>query len=194
MSRKQNALVAAAIAALLGGGTAGIALAQAQVGTTQGGSRQTTDTTAKSETISAHDKQFMKKAAQSNMAEVAEGRIAADKSQNPTVKAFAARMIEDHSQANDKLLQIAQELKVKLPAEPNQAQQEHLSKLRKLSAAQFDKTYDPMQVKDHQKTVHEFEQESKQVQNPALKSWVEATLPVLKEHLKLAEALPNNAG
>ena len=194
MSRKQNALVAAAIAALLGGGTAGIALAQTQVGTTQGGSRQTTDTTAKSEAISAHDKQFMRKAAQSNMAEVAEGRIAADKSQNPAVKAFAARMIEDHSQANDKLLQIAQELKVKLPAEPNQAQQKHLNKLRKLSAAQFDKTYDPMQVKDHQKTVHEFEQESKQVQNPALKSWVEATLPVLKEHLKLAETLPNNAG
>ncbi len=194
MSRKQNALIAAAIAALFGGSGAGLVLAQTQVGTTQGGSSQTTHTSAQSETVSAGDKQFMKKAARSNLAEVAEGRIAADKSQNPTVKAFAARMVEDHSQANDKLLQIAQELKVKLPAEPNGEQQKHLNELRKLSAAQFDKTYDPMQVKDHERTVHEFEQESTKVQNPALKDWVEATLPVLKEHLKLAQALPNNAG
>ena len=135
----------------------------------------------------------MKRAAQANMAEVEEGRIAAEKTRNPTVQAFAERMIQDHSQANDKLLQIAEGLNVSLPAEPSPAQQKHLMELRKLSAAQFDKTYDPMQVKDHEKTVHEFEREAKNVQNPALKQWVQDTLPVLKEHLKLAQALPNSA-
>lgn len=194
MSRKQNVLIAAAVSALLGASTAAVALAQTQVGTTQGGSEQTTPISAQSETLSSKDKQFMKRAAQDNMAEVAEGRIAAEKTQNPTVKAFAERMIEDHSQANDALLQVAQELKVKLPAEPNRTQQKHLNELRKLSAAQFDKTYDPMQLKDHEKAVHEFEREGKSVRNPALRAWVAATLPVLKEHLKLAQALPNNAG
>lgn len=188
MSTKRNALIAAAISAVLGGATCGLALAQTQAGTTVPGSRQTTND---SSAINAKDKQFMKKAAQAGIAEVEEGRIAAEKTQNPTVKAFAERMIQDHSQANDKLSQIAETLHVKLPAEPSPAQQKHLEALRKLSAAEFDKKYDPMQVKDHEKTVSEFEQESKNVQHPALKAWVEATLPVLKEHLKLAEALPN---
>lgn len=191
MSGKRNVWVAAAISAVLGSATCGLTLAQTQAGTTVPGSEQTTHN---SSAVTAQDKAFMAKAAQAGMAEVEEGRIAAEKTQNPTVKAFAERMIQDHSQAGDKLAQIAETLNVKLPAEPTPAQQKHLNELRKLSPAEFDKKYDPMQVKDHEKTVSEFKQESKNVQNPALKAWVESALPVLEEHLKLAQALPNNAG
>ena len=191
MNGKPNVWIAAAIAAVLGSAASGVVLAQTQVGTTQPGSEQTTNN---SSVVTAKDKAFMKKAAQAGMAEVEEGRIAAEKTQNPTVKAFAERMIQDHSQAGDKLAQIAQTLNVTLPAEPSPAQQKHLDELRKLSAADFDKKYDPMQVKDHERTVSEFKQEAKSVQNPALKAWVESALPVLKEHLKLAQALPSNAG
>lgn len=191
MSRKQNALIAAAISAVLGSATCGLVLAQTQAGTTVPGSEQTTNN---SSAINAKDKQFMRKAAQAGMAEVEEGRIAADKARSPEVKSFAERMVQDHSQAGDKLMQIAETLHVKLPTQPSQAQQKQLDKLRKLTAGEFDKTYDPMQVQDHKKTVHEFEQEAKNVQNPALKEWVEGALPVLKEHLKLAQALPNNRG
>jgi len=191
MSRKQNALIAVAISAVLGSATCGLVLAQTQAGTTVPGSEQTTNN---SSVINAKDKQFMRKAAQAGMAEVEEGRVAADKAQSPKVKSFAERMVQDHTQAGDKLMQIAETLHVKLPTQPSDAQQKQLAKLRKLSAGEFDKTYDPMQVQDHKETVHEFEQEAKNVQNPALKEWVEGALPVLKEHLKLAQALPNNRG
>lgn len=191
MGGKRNVLIAAAISAVLGSAACGLTLAQTQAGTTVPGSAQTTHN---SSAVTAKDKAFMRKAAQAGMAEVAEGRIAAAKTQNPAVKAFAERMIQDHTQAGDKLAQIAETLNVKLPAEPSPAQQKHLNELRKLSAAEFDKKYDPMQLKDHEKTVNEFKQEAESVQNPALKAWVESALPVLKEHLKLAQALPSNAG
>ncbi|MGH2414845.1 MAG: DUF4142 domain-containing protein, partial [Microcystaceae cyanobacterium] len=60
------------------------------------------------------------------------------------------------------------------------------ARLSKLSGATFDRELMNQMVIDHQKTVSLFEQEAQQGQDPDLKAWAAQTLPILKDHLRLA--------
>src|SRR5204863_5340942 len=94
---------------------------------------------AKSSSLSAKDKTFMKKAAKGGMMEVAMGKLAEQNGQSDDVKSFGKRMVTDHSKANDELKSIAQQKGVKLPSQkPSE----------KWSS---DKAYMNMMVKDHEK-------------------------------------------
>jgi predicted outer membrane protein len=59
---------------------------------------------------------FVDEAVWSGDKEVAMGRLALERSQNPTVRAFAQRMIHDHSRANDQLITIADNEGLSYPA------------------------------------------------------------------------------
>lgn len=65
--------------------------------------------------LSSGDRDFIMKAADGGMAEVALGRLAVSKASNSDVKAFGQRMVDDHSKANDQLMQLAQTKGVTLP-------------------------------------------------------------------------------
>ena len=57
--------------------------------------------------LPAADKAFVEKAAVGGIAEVHMGKMAQQKGSSDQVKQFGARMVDDHSKANDDLKQIA---------------------------------------------------------------------------------------
>jgi putative membrane protein len=126
---------------------------------------------------------FMKKAAQGGMAEVELGKMVAGKAQSPEVKAFAQRMVTDHSKANDELKALAAKMNVMLPTTVNNEQKEMMDKLSKLSGAELDKEYVKGMVEDHEKDVAEFQKESESSANADVKAFAAKTLPTLKSHL-----------
>jgi putative membrane protein len=135
------------------------------------------------------DRQFIKEAADGGMAEVELGQLAADKASRPEVKAFAERMVKDHSQANDQLKQIAAQKGVTLPSSPSAKHEAMKDKLSKLSGDAFDQAYMSSMLKDHQKDVAAFQKESTSGQDPDVKQFAAQTLPTLKDHLKQAESV-----
>jgi putative membrane protein len=65
-----------------------------------------------------------------------------------------------------------------VPTTPDQEQAQRLSQLQGLRGEQFDRTYIPDQVQDHQKTIALFQQEAESGQNPRLKSFAQQSIPV----------------
>src|SRR5207245_2569716 len=61
------------------------------------------------------DPQFAAKAAQGSLAEVELGRLAAQKSQSETVRAFGERMATDHTKSKANLEKIAAQQNITLP-------------------------------------------------------------------------------
>ena len=53
-------------------------------------------------------------------------------------------------------------------------------RLSKLSGPKFDEEYNKVMVKDHDKTVRDFEDASQKVKNAILKAYIDKTLPVLR--------------
>ncbi len=155
-----------------------------------GSAAATSDTTASSNMNATPTNQtandFMLTAASAGMMEVELGKLAQQNASNADVKAFGQRMVEDHGKANAELKSIAAAKNVTLPVDLIAEHQKHVDAMKKMSGADFDKHYMSMMVEDHKKDIAEFEKAS-QNEDAEVKGFAAKTLPILKQHLDLAE-------
>jgi putative membrane protein len=131
---------------------------------------------------------FIKAAIEGNLAEVQVGKLAQEKGQRADVKSFGQMLASDHGGANQKAMQVASQLGVTPPSEPNAKQKKVYDRLSKLSGEKFDAAFAKEMVKDHKHDIKDFEKAAKNTQEPA-KSFASETLPTLRKHLETAQAL-----
>jgi putative membrane protein len=134
--------------------------------------------------MSDDDKKFVEKAAFGGLAEVQLGQQMSTTAKNPDARSFASRMVTDHSKANDELKQLATTKGLTLPSDTDKEHKEAAQKVT--SSKNPDKAYMAEMVRDHDKDVKEFEEASSKAKDPDLKAWIDKTLPVLKDHQKMA--------
>jgi putative membrane protein len=139
--------------------------------------------------IGAQEKQFLKDAFISNMAEIEIGKLAEQKAEAKQVKEFGTRMIHDHSANEDRLKTLAQTEKVTLPSELDAKHKNLKDSLSQLSGAKFDKAYMAQMVEEHKKDVQKFQKESTTARAPSVKDFAKTTLPTLKDHLRDAKEI-----
>jgi len=135
------------------------------------------------------DRLFAQLAAAGGMAEVEFGKIAGDKAEAPGAKDFARMMVEDHGEANKKLISIADKSKIPLPKALDKDHENLRGDLEKLDGASFDLTYLRLQVVDHQKTVQLLEWEIGSGEDAELQRFAAETLPTVLHHLEVAREL-----
>jgi putative membrane protein len=135
------------------------------------------------------DRDFINKAAQGGLMEVAAGKLAAQRGLDPAVKSFGQKMVTDHTAANDTLKSLASSKQMNLPDSVSPEEHTALGKLEGLNGTEFDKAYSQMMVKDHVTDISEFEKEAKKGDDPDVKAFAEQTLPTLRHHLMLANRL-----
>ena len=143
---------------------------------------------------SQQDEKFAMNAAVGGMMEVEAGQLAAQKAVNADVKSFGQRMVQDHGKANTQLLQIASQKGMTLPKELPADMKQHKDMLTKASGAEFDRQYMAHMVKDHEKTVKDFEMQAKNGNDAALRAFAEQNLPIIREHLEMARTLATKVG
>ena len=135
------------------------------------------------------DMKFAMEAAMGGMEEVEMGRLAAEKGASDEVRQFGQRMVDDHSKANQELMQIASSKGMTLPSALDPKHQADMQKISALSGEAFDKAYVKMMVKDHKKDVAEFQKESMRGTDAEIKGFATSTLPTLQEHLQMIQRI-----
>ena len=98
-------------------------------------------------------------------------------------------MIEDHGQANERLISIAKEAGIPVPDDLDQEHKAMRDALQAMSGPGFDLTYIQGQVADHQKTAQLLEHEIGSGQQVELKNFAAETLPIVLAHLRSAQEL-----
>jgi putative membrane protein len=151
--------------------------------------KDTTTTAATGIAVDEKDAKFATDVANAGMAEVALGKIAAEKATNPQVKDFANMMVTDHSKANEELMAIAKKKNITLPAAPDEEHQKKATDLSKKSGKEFDKDYVDAMVDGHKKAASLLEDGSKNCKDADLMAFATKTLPVVKTHLAKIEAI-----
>lgn len=139
-------------------------------------------------TLSEADRKFIEGASQGNLREITLGRLAVQRAQGDEVKTYAAKLVADHTKAEESLKALAAKRDVKLDTKLDTSKTP-LGRLEGASVEKFDAEYLDHAIKDHEKDVAEFKQHAETTSDPALKSWVHDTLPVLEKHLSLAKEL-----
>jgi putative membrane protein len=140
------------------------------------------------------DQKFAADAAKDSMAEIELGQLALNKSNDAEVREFANRMIQDHSKANQQLDSIAKSGNIVLPSEPGDQLDKAKSKLSGLSGKNFDRAYAEEMVKDHERAVKLFQQYQREGKNQELREFAQKTLPILQEHLAMAQKMQTMTG
>jgi putative membrane protein len=139
---------------------------------------------------------FVQAAAVSDMFEIQSSRLALQKTSNAHIKAFARRMIKDHTASTQKLKSTLKSAKVEAtpPSDLDAQHQQMLQQLQGLSGSEFDRTYAQMQLQGHQDTVKLLTDYSQSGDNAALKKFAASILPTVKDHLAHAEKLSDEVG
>ncbi|RQZ05942.1 DUF4142 domain-containing protein [Burkholderia sp. Bp9031] len=139
------------------------------------------------------DAEFVDKAAIAGKAEVQASQLALKQAQSPDVRAFAERMVADHGKANAKLTEIA--LRKGMKPQVDQIADPDVEALRGKRGHDFDAAYVAAVGPDaHQKAVALFEGEARDGKDAQLRAFAKSTLPTLKHHLSMAEALQRKVG
>lgn len=152
----------------------------------QSGSTQRSTPAGATSSLNAIDRQFIVKAAQSDMTEIKTSQLALKRSQNAQVRQYAQMMIQQHTQSSNKLKPIAAQKGVTLPKDLGAENQALLNQLTRLSGARFDQAYMSGQAKAHAKTQALYQKELKQGQEPNVRAFANEVLPIVTAHLDMA--------
>ena len=132
------------------------------------------------------DQRFLVEAAMGDLADVNLGQLGLDKAQNTEVKRFAQRLMDDHEKSLARIHALAEQQDIKVPEQVDEKHNKLFTKLSRVSGKEFDQTYMREMVKSHEEEVREFETRSASANDPDIKAWARATLPVLQRHLQSA--------
>ena len=146
-------------------------------------------TTSPNRSLTATDKQFITKAAQSDQTEIQTSQLALKRSKNQEVKNFAQRMIQEHTNSTQQLTQIAKKKGFTPPKDVGKENKALLSKLSKLNGTNFDRAYMQGQVQAHTKTLGEYQNYLKQGQDSDLTAFASQVAPIVADHLQMAQTM-----
>lgn len=133
--------------------------------------------------VNTDDSNFAVEAASGGLAEVELGKLAQTKATNAQVKEFGTMMVDDHTAANNELMELAKLKNISLPSVPGEDEQKVKDDLVQKSGKDFDKAYVDAMIDDHKKDIKLFSDEMKSAKDLDIKAFASKTLPVLQKHL-----------
>lgn len=134
---------------------------------------------------------FINTAAAANQFEIASSRLALLKSFNPRIRAFAAKMITDHSRIGTAFVAALGKADTGIVPPPGLGADldAEMARLRGLYGPAFEAEYVAAQTKGHQAAVGLFAGYAKGGANPVMKAFAKATLPTIEMHLGMCYEL-----
>lgn len=130
---------------------------------------------------------FVTNAAIGGMYEVEAGKIAAERSGNSRIKSLASTMVTEHTRAGEALKAAATGFTV--PIALDERRRGLIDNLRGASDQDFDKIYLEQQEAAHDETISLLQTYSGASDNAALKAFADQTLPVVRRHAEMIDAL-----
>jgi putative membrane protein len=132
------------------------------------------------------DKKFLSMAAQSDQNEIALSKVAGEKATNPAVKAFAEKMVTEHTKMSESMKPFADSWGLTAPMGPDADHQSEIEKLNGLSGADFDKEYMDQMVSDHSKALSAFTTEAKDTKDVKFRAAVIKGKTAVAAHKNMA--------
>ena len=141
----------------------------------------------------ASDSSFIVTASSLGLLQVKLGKMAQEKGSGASVKDFGKRMVDEYSQANQKLAAGAKQAAYPSPVLLRQ-QREVLNRFSSMGGSSFDKNYMAEMVKEHGEAVRLFQEEAKDGRVASLKQLASSMLPAVQQHMALATQTAGSVG
>jgi putative membrane protein len=141
---------------------------------------------AKGRAQSDDDKKFLATASQSNIDEIKLSQLAVDKATNPAVRAFAHKMVVEHTKMGKGMAPFAESWGITPATDLDSDHQKEYDKLNGLSGADFDKEYIDQMVSDHATALDDFTKEAKDTKDMKFRAVVLRDKTMVAAHKNMA--------
>ncbi|KGD86913.1 hypothetical protein JL37_28830 [Achromobacter sp. RTa] len=140
------------------------------------------------------DARFLQAAAGAGLFEMEAAQLAQQRAGSSEIKAYAAKMLEQHRAMNGDLKTLALQKQVTLPERPAEPDRGTLEQLRGRTGPDFDAVYVQKAAVDaHVMANRLFETAARQSADPQVRDFAVRGLPVVAEHLAMSRALQRPA-
>lgn len=133
------------------------------------------------------DADFAVKMADAGMFEVEMGKLALQNASSPKVKEYAQMMIDEHTKANNELMEAARTKNITLPAGLSDKCQKKFGELSEKKGKDFDKEYMSVMVDDHEEVLDVLNKQAENGNDADLKAWAQSKVGGIKQHLETAK-------
>ena len=167
---------------------------QSQSSQANQGSAQISDVTAQTKADVKADAEFIKDIAADHSLEQDLAKLASKKAQNPQVKQYAERVLNDHKEMQQLWLAVANKNDMKLTSGYGKNHKSKLTKLQKRSGASFDREYMTMEIRNHKDYLDYFNREGQSAHAADVRELVNRHTPALQSHFNLAKQIGARVG
>jgi putative membrane protein len=136
--------------------------------------------------LPAPDDKFVQDAVAGGKTEVQMGHMASDKATSSAVRDYGTQMARDHEGLNTQLDRILAEQGITEPGATEKMTRSG-GALEGASGPDFDRAYMRDAVDNHKKDIAAFKKEAAEGRDPEIRNWAAQSLPILENHLKMAE-------
>ena len=134
--------------------------------------------------VPLEDEFFVMKAYAEGIAEVAKSRLAMERATQPGIREFAQRMVKDHTECDNKIVEICRKKGIALPAAIDAVNTAVINRLAAMSGSDFDKAYLKSQMCCDKAALFFFEHESCKGEDSDVKELAAKAIPTLQDHAK----------
>jgi putative membrane protein len=139
--------------------------------------------------LNEDDRTFVQKATVAGMLEIKTAKAALERNLTADERAFAQRVVDDHTAANKELAKIAKDKNYTPPKELTADKLEELNDLQAVKDSDFNESFLEQQIDCHKDAIDLFEDQAEDGTDVDLKNFASKTLPKLKQHLETAKKL-----
>ena len=139
--------------------------------------------------LSQQDQTFMAQNDQTDLAEIATGKLAVAHATTAQIRQTAQTIMSDHQQILSQLQGLGRDLHVALPNSPDPTQQQQAQQLEASSGTAFDHDYVQDLIKGHQTSIAQTQQEIKSGSDQQVVNFAKSYLPGAEQHLRMAQNL-----
>lgn len=124
-----------------------------------------------------------------NQSEIVEANEALQTSINQEVRNYAQKMINDHQQSEQQVLQLSAQKNLPLYVyQPSTVDLATAAQLSNLTGSNYDQAYLNVQLEEHKKALNDLKSIQDQVTDPDLKKLVDQTTKTIQQHIDLANS------
>lgn len=138
------------------------------------------------------DRAFLRQELQGARYEIAIAKLAETKATTPAIKAYARKIVADHSQANPALLQLMKMKAVPSPAGMTASDTAKLARLQQSRGKAFDTAYVDEVTRINTEDEDSFRKESSATHDAEIKAYVAKFSSMDAKHKQMGEALKGN--
>lgn len=137
----------------------------------------------------AQDRTWVTKTHQSNLAEIAAGKLAQQRGDSKAVRSMGGTLVSDHKGMDTQLRRTASKLGLSMPLGPDAKQRAVGDRLSHESGKKFDRDFIKSMTAAHKTAIAQTTTEINQGDDAAVRTLADKALPVLKKHLWMLQRI-----